>query len=69
MAITVVTRPEQGYNLPPGNIVDAATGMIALANLPKQLQLEIQKAQLANKAAQQNIGITGQEFQWEKGHR
>lgn len=62
MAITVVTRPEQGYTHVPGNIIDAATGALALYNLPKSMKLQMQNQALRNKALGQATDIQGKEF-------
>src|ERR1700744_5518593 len=59
MAISVVTRPEQGYTHQPGNILEAATGALALYNLPQQMKLQMQRAQLENKGLQQQQNIAG----------
>lgn len=55
MSLQVITKAEQGYTHPPGNILDAATGIMALQNLPQSLQLQLKARQLANQQAQQNL--------------
>lgn len=55
MAITVVTKPEQGFNHPSGNLTDAIAGAMALYNMPQNMRLAMEQKRLANAQAQQNL--------------
>lgn len=69
MAISYLSTEQQGYHKPSGNLLDAATGAMALWNLPEVMKQQMLRQKLANQQAQQNIGIQKSDFDWEQGKR